>query len=162
VRIEEAAMRKLYFVISLGILLLALGFSGVLAQVDTSDWYWDAELGLYISWDEAYAVYYLYDPTEETIWAYEPSSNMYYVYDPYDEQFYEVGYVDSGGGVVESGAYGSTYGEEEMDPLTYQMTVQMMQMNHEMIMNGIATMTGSGYYYGGYYGGGYYGGGYYY
>lgn len=156
-------MRRLHFVILLGVFLLVMGFGGALAQMDTSDWYWDAELGLYISWDDAYGVYYLYNPTEEMIWAYETSSSLYYVYDPYDEQFYEVGYVDAGGGVVETeGSYGTGYTyEEEMDPLTYEMTVNMMQMNHEMIMNGIATMTGSGYYYD--YGGGYgYGGGYYY
>ncbi|MCK4593451.1 hypothetical protein KAU45_03035 [bacterium] len=150
-------MRRLYFVILLGVLVLVMGFSGVLAQVDTSDWYWDAELGLYITWDDEYAVYYLYDPTEESIWAFEPSSNLYYVYDPDDEEFYEVGYVDAGGGVVETeGSYGSGYTyEDEMDPLTYQATVNIMQMNHEMIMNGIDTMTGSGDYYGYDYDGGY-------
>ncbi|MCX7020844.1 MAG: hypothetical protein NTW26_00960 [bacterium] len=112
---ERWTMSRVLFVTLCGALLLALGFSAALAGVDTTDWYWDAALGLYISWDDSHQVFFIYDPNADAVWAYEPNMGSYYFYDQAADRLYEVGYA----GVDNEG---------ELDLGTNEATVEMMRV----------------------------------
>jgi len=139
-------MSRAFFTALCGALLLALGFSGALAGVDTTDWYWDAELGLYISWDESHRVFFIYDPNVDAVWAYEPTFGLYYIYDQAADRLYEVGYVDASGEVRRASgsrrAVPTLFSAEESDPAAYEITLEMMRLDSGEIQHAIADMNG--------------------
>ncbi|HUT98685.1 MAG TPA: hypothetical protein VM054_06380 [bacterium] len=135
-------MSRAFFVALCGALILALGFSGALAGVDTTNWYWDAALGLYISWDDAHRVFFIYDPNADAVWAYEPNMGIYYIYDQAADRLCEVGYVDVSGVVVETGG-SDDFGGGESDPNSYEATLEMMRLDSGEIRRAIAEMNGS-------------------